>query len=123
MWLSFAWTKEPLVAREKTVTRRSWKPEYAAKFKRGDLVQAYDRRPSWGGQPIALLQLTADPRSESTGRIPNADWEREGFMYMHQMGLNVGKETPLEIWKRWQEEPEDMYVIRFNVVEVYDSDN
>ena len=41
--ISFAWTTEALIQGKKTQTRRFWKDRYAKSFKKGDLIQAYDK--------------------------------------------------------------------------------
>ena len=45
MIISFGWTWAAFVARVKTVTRRSWSPAYAARWKAGTEFRAYLCRP------------------------------------------------------------------------------
>lgn len=68
--ISFAWTTDALLSGNKTVTRRNWKTSYAAQFKKDDLVYAYDKRPDFGGKPVALLRLTQTPYRQSTDKAP-----------------------------------------------------
>lgn len=114
-WISFAWTLEPLLEGVKSVTRRAWKPKYAARFHKGDLVIAYDKMPHHGGKRVALLKLTHDPYLESTIKLPEEDYVNEGFAFMEEQGLTIKGETPAVFWLRWMAEPEDLFVIRFKV--------
>ena len=116
LWISFAWTLEPLLEGVKNVTRRTWKPNYAAKFHEGDIVTAYDKMPHHGGKRVALLKLTCDPYLESTANIPIEDWVNEGFAFMEEQGLLVNKEIPATFWLRWAAEPKDLWVIRFRII-------
>ena len=74
LWISFSWTLEPLLEGVKTVTRRTWKPKYAARFHKDDLVIAYDKMPYHGGKRVALLKLTQDPYIENTKNLLIEDW-------------------------------------------------
>ena len=116
LWISFVENLEPLLAGVKTVTRRDWKPKYAARFHKGDLVIAYDKMPYHGGKRVALLKLTHDPYLESTSKLPEEDYVNEGFAFMEEQGLTVNGEHPGVFWFRWMSEPEDLFVIRFKVV-------
>jgi hypothetical protein len=118
-WISFAWTTPALLAGHKTVTRRTWTPEYAKRFKRGDYVHAYDRRPSWGGKKVALLRLTQSPYRQNSTKISRVDWHAEGFEYLSGIKAKVNKKTPQEFWDSWHTPPgENLWVVRFEVVEV-----
>lgn len=61
----FKWIADLVLAGKKTSTIRAWRHEHAAKFKKGDLVQAYDGSPCGGktdgGMCFAILRLTRDP--------------------------------------------------------------
>ena len=52
--ISFAWTTEVLLQRRKTATRRTWKECYV---KPGQLVQAYDKSPRFGGSAVAIIEI------------------------------------------------------------------
>lgn len=80
--ISFAYTTPALLALAKTVTRRDWKPEHAAKFKRGMKCWAYDRSPRVGGHAVAVIRLIADPKFEAMVLVPDSDFEGEGFAWM-----------------------------------------
>ncbi len=115
-WISFAWTLSPLLLGEKTATRRRWKDSYAARFKKGDLVEAYGRRPRFGGKRAALLKLTRDPYKESTARLTEKDWFEEGMHVVQAEGGTVDGIDPGVFWLRWMWEPEDVWVVKFRVV-------
>ena len=118
--ISFAWTTPALLVRppRKTVTRREWSVGYAALFARGDLVQAYSRNPRWNGRPVATIRLTRDPYPESTRYAPEEDFEAEGFAYLEEIGAKVDGLTPRALWRAWHLHPQDLWVIRFEVVRV-----
>lgn len=116
MIISFAWTSPALIAGRKTVTRRDWTPEHAAKFRAGDTVQAYDANPRNGGKRIALIRLTADPYVERSNETPPEDYAREGFAYLLDNGHTDKGVTALDIWIDWHRNPVDQYVVRFEVI-------
>ena len=115
--ISFAWTTPALLAGRKSVTRRDWVDHHAARFRKGDLIAAYNRQPRFGGRQVAILRLTADAYKESTAKAPIEDFEREGFAYLDAHNFKVGSDTPLQVWDSWHESPSDWWVIRFEVVE------
>mgnify|MGYP000857425269 CR=1 FL=1 len=116
--ISFAWTTPALLAGEKTVTRREWSDDYAARFRVGELVAAYDRNPRFKGRQVAVIRLTEKPVLQSTADAPDADWEREGFKYLQSIGARVNGHTPAALWELWRHRStaEEMYVVRFEVV-------
>ncbi|KKL64596.1 hypothetical protein LCGC14_2163400 [marine sediment metagenome] len=115
-WMAFAWTLTPLLLGEKTATRRKWKDSYAARFKKGDLVAAYDRQPRFGGKRVALLKLTRDPYKESTAGLTEKDWFEEGMHVVEAEGGAVDGVHPKVFWQRWMWEPEDVWVVKFKLV-------
>lgn len=116
--ISFAWTTPALLARRKTVTRREWTPEYAAGFHPGDLVAAYNRSPRNGGRQVAVLRIQS-VILESTIVMPDSDYEAEGFVYL--AGRRIGKhDASWEGFRQWRNDDEDMWVIRFDVVEIFE---
>ena len=117
-WISFAWTTPALISGHKRVTRREWKDNYAARFQQGDLLHAYDKRPNWGGKAVALIRLTQTPYKHSTGKVPETDWYNEGFAWLQSQGKKVDGMTPKELWQDWKDNPKDMWVVRFEVVEL-----
>lgn len=118
--ISFGWTWPAFVAGAKTVTRRNWDADYAAKFKRGDILQAYDKSPRFGGKKIGLLTLTQDPYLERTSSMRDGDYEAEGFAYLNANRHLLPKSMPYDVsrdgFEAWKGLDEKMWVIRFKRV-------
>ena len=76
--ISFSWTREAIRNRTKTVTRRWWEDSHARKFKKGDLVAAYDKNPLAGGKKIATIRITRDPYKQPLRDMPISHVKREG---------------------------------------------
>lgn len=117
MIISFVMTTEALLADAKIRTRREWKDSHAARFHKGDLVDAYDKRPQWGGRKIAVIKLLADPVKKRYCDVSHDDWIMEGLDWMARRKMKVGKETPGELWARWRTSDVECWVITFKVVE------
>ena len=115
-WISFNETLKALLAGAQTVTRRRWADAHAAQFKKGDVVEACDRPPGFGGRRVALIRLTHEPRKESTAKMTEADWFDEGMHVLEGEGVLLDGLTPGAFWLRRVSEPEDLWVIRFAVV-------
>lgn len=123
--ISFAWTTAALVAGRKTVTRRNWTPRYAASFRGGEMVAAYDRQPRFGGKMVATIRLTCDPYLESTASAPRSDYEAEGFAYLEAEGIKVDGLSPRALWRVWHRPSTArmMWVVRFELVKcLFDRD-
>lgn len=114
--ISFAWTTPALLAGRKTVTRREWSEDYAQRFHAGDEIAAYNRNPRHGGRQVATILLTADPYRESTKQAPEEDYEGEGFAFLEEQGAKVDGLPPKTLWRAWHLYPQEMWVIRFEVV-------
>ena len=119
--ISFAWTVPALLVRRKRCTRRDWSASYAAHFHKGDLVQAWDKSPRIGGKRIGTVRLTADPVQEYARDIPAADWENEGFAYLTGIGCTVHGRTPRDFWNGWKASPYLVWVVRFEIVDIFDA--
>ena len=117
--ISFARTTAALIARRKTVTRREWKDTQAARFNAGELVAAWSASPHRGGKPVGVIRIKSVTR-EPTRLIPPSDWEAEGFAYMTERGINVGRELSCsQLWEQWKRDRAKItYVIRFEVVKI-----
>lgn len=115
--ISFAWTTPALMAGRKTVTRREWSEGYARRFHADEEVAAYDRNPRHGGRQVATIRLTRDPYRESTRSAPEEDYEGEGFAFLQEQGVKVDGLPPRVLWRAWHLYPQEMWVIRFEVVE------
>ncbi len=64
MIISFAWITPSLLARLKDVTRREWSDAHAAKFKPGDLVDAWDKSPRFKGKKVAVIRIVSIGRQQ-----------------------------------------------------------
>ncbi len=117
--ISFAWTTPAVRIMVKCVTRREWKPEHAKKFHKGDLVGAYTRQPRYGGAQFGIIRLLRDPYEENTRDVPEEDYRNEGFEYLHRIGAKVNGLTPEQLWRSWHLFPQILWVIRFEVVEIF----
>lgn len=114
--ISFAWTTPALLAREKTVTRRDWKSSYAKTFHKGDLLQAWDRSPRFGGKKVGVIRLTHTPYRERLCDIPQGDWWNEGFAYLEKRGIKIDGSCPRTLWAMWHKSIDYRWVLRFEIV-------
>lgn len=120
--ISFAWTTPALVAGEKTVTRRDWKDRYAESFRAGELLAAWDKQPRFkGARKVAVIRLVGKPRKQTTALLPPTDWEKEGFEFLTGIGATLGGRTPRQVWDDWLANPRELWVVRFELVEVLDA--
>lgn len=83
--ISFAKTVDELLAGQKSVTRRLWKPSYRTHWQRWydegrRTHQAYNASPRVGGEQIGTIDLTQRPYVEHIADMPVADLEAEGGM-------------------------------------------
>lgn len=123
MIISFGWTAPALVAGAKTVTRRQWVDSHAEKFKRRDLVKAYDRSPRWGGKEVATIRIAKDLYKEPISEMPDVDWFHEGFEYMFQHPELIPKSSPFktaswEEFEEWRASGGVYWVVPLRLVEV-----
>lgn len=120
--ISFAWTTPALLAGAKTVTRRHWKPGYAARFKAGDFILAYDKSPRAHGRPVAIIRLIQAPHYESLAKMPDADFQAEGFGYLAMHGWRkVGsmRDSLVDMKEHFEQshrEGYSMWVVRFDLI-------
>jgi hypothetical protein len=85
--ISMAWVLPALLAGEKTCTRRTWTDDYAARFKKGDLVDVLDKDRHASGKVVARIRLTADPVKQHISEMLDTDYKAEGFLFMRNNGL------------------------------------
>ncbi len=116
--IAFNWTVTAFLAGAKTVTRRDWKDSYAQTFKKGELVAAFNKQRRFGGKQIGIIKLTKTPYKENTRDIPEEDWIKEGMHVLQGEKKLIDGLIPAEFWMRWKEEPEDLWVVRFRIVEL-----
>lgn len=108
MIISFAWTTGALLSGDKTVTRRFWTDAYAKRFKKGMLVDAYDKSPRCRGKKVADIRLTKDPYKEKLSNMSDDHYWREGgYRYWNN------KEDYIEDMGGPEKEP---WVIEFELV-------
>ena len=115
--ISFNWTVTAFLSGHKTVTRRDWKDSYAKTFKKGEIVAAYSKQRRFGGKKIGLIRLSQDPYKESTADIPVEDWYDEGMEVLEGEHRLIDGLKPHEFWQRWMQNPIDLWVIRFKIIE------
>lgn len=121
--ISFGWTWPALLAEgalQKTVTRRQWDAGYAMLFKVGELIQAYDKSPRFKGKKIATIKLLAAPYLENINKMPDSDYEGEGFAYLNANRYLLPKTMPYDVsragFEAWRKSGESFWVIRFERV-------
>lgn len=103
MIISFAWTSESFKAGRKTKTRREWTPEYASRFRIGDLCKAYDKQPRFGGKQIGEL-IVESLTYEDIDTMPDSDYELEGFAYLEEQDLKIWGKDPWKAFEDWRNE-------------------
>ena len=107
--ISFAHTTQALLQLRKKVTRRFWQDSYAAGFRKGQLIQAYDKNPRIGGKRVAIIRLTEDPYKERLGDMTDEEERLEGGLWGSAEAFIEAMGHPdLEVW-----------VIRFVVVKLF----
>ncbi len=119
MIISFAWTTPALLAGAKTMTRRDWKPEHAACFHAGDLVDAWNRSPrvgrGAGARKVATIRITHEPYQQMSDALHQRDVFDEGFPWLAEHGE---AETVAAIVSDWTYQPQMLWVVRFELVGV-----
>lgn len=120
MLISFAFTSPALVAGAKTMTRRDWSPEYAARFHAGALVDAWDRSPRTRlGRKVATIRITRDPWQQRTGVMNSTDYVREGIAWLAEHGHRPpAGDGWAEWWSAWTRANEMLWVVEFDLIEV-----
>lgn len=124
MIISFGWTSDALLAGVKTVTRREWNANHAARFKQGMLCDAWNTAPrNVRGNPhkIATIRIVSVERSNA---YPEDDYEREGLRWLQEarpaagIPWNAGTILrPIGLWNLWLETLPLLWVVRFEVVD------
>lgn len=115
--ISFAWTSPALLAGRKNRTRRSWDDDYATRFRVGDMVQAWDKSPRFGGKRIGIIQILG-LRKEDIFTMPAQDYEREGFAYFEEMGMRIRGQVPREAFADWQRAGGGYWVVDFQLMSI-----
>lgn len=121
--ISFAYTTAALLAGHKTVTRRYWNPRHANMFKPGETVQAWDKSPRFGGKKVAEIKIIAIYQ-ENSKDMPDEHYAKEGFQYMLDNKIPIGKRgkypiwTDESYWRAWKGAQDDVYVVEFELIKV-----
>lgn len=126
--LSMAWTTPAWVNKAKIVTRRNWSVITKRKYRNQSYYMAWSRQARYGGEPIGIGRLTADPFKEST--IVNSKAEdvkalhkAEGFDYLDSRYMNITdyhEPCPLMLATgRWILSDLLYTVVPFEVLEVF----
>ena len=106
--ISFAWTTPAVLAGRKTRTRRLWDDDYAKRFHKGDIIQAWDHSPrTRKGKKVAEIILTAEPRKEPINLMTDDDFEKEGFAFLAEQGKTIWGEDPRDAFQAWGDETKD----------------
>jgi len=117
--ISFAWTTPAFKARRKSCTRRDWNDRYAAQFHPGDLCQAWDKSPRYGGKCIGTIRIGSVVK-ERYCDAPSHDWIAEGFDYLTEIGATCNLMEPRDLWDQWLDDGRQCWVARFEIVDVFD---
>ena len=132
--ISFAKTTAALLAGHKSVTRRYWNPRHAASFKPGEIVQAWDKSPRFGGKKVAEIKILSIVK-EDMKDAPDEDYAKEGFVFMATHGISLYKVAKkywppdgiviptLRYWEWWKNHLDENgenapYVVRFEVTNI-----
>ncbi|MEK0335834.1 MAG: hypothetical protein QQN41_00155 [Nitrosopumilus sp.] len=120
--ISFAWTTEALLSREKTRTRREWNDKYAKRFKVGDLIQAWDKQPRFKGKKVAIIRIIGI-KKEDISLMEDKDYHSEGFYYMEKMGKTIWDKHPKYAFNDWRKEGGEYWVIDFKIEKIENGKN
>jgi hypothetical protein len=115
--ISFSSLTPALLAGFKTVTRRQWPAQHARKYHKGQLVKAYSKQPSYGGEWVGQVVLAEEPYYE---HISEADFDemyvREGFEWFDEQWERIVKDPDkpmLDVLEGWVKMDESYWVIEF----------
>ena len=119
--ITFAWTTPALLAGAKTTLRQPWSDTVAARFHAGAEAAAYDRVGNSGGRQVASIRLTGAPERQAFSEIPDADYESEGWAWLHEHanllpGYIQASDFSREAFARWRARPGSIWVVRFELV-------
>ena len=118
MIISFAWTTDAFIAHRKTCTRRSWNDYYAARFRKGQIHDAWDRSPRFFGHKVGQFRLTQTPFQQNTSLMTEIDYEIEGLKWMEEQGLAIRKMHPRKFFEEWKAADETVWVVKFEPISI-----
>ncbi|RYG49039.1 hypothetical protein EON79_02615 [bacterium] len=129
--ISFAWTTPAVLADKftpelpaKCVTRRDWKPSYAASFKPGEILSAWTRQPRFGGEKFGTVSVIAVTQELVFDVDPETDWRQEGFGMLSAIGATFEKGYGAsDVWRHWRlgidsDGWNEMYTVCFALVSI-----
>jgi len=119
--ISMAHTTPAVVAKAKSKTRRTWKEDYARKFKAGDILDATSMQYRFGGVHIADIQLKEPPYLENIGDWEGREeilYEEEGFKFLDDPNIMPEHAPLLKLAKIWIGSNADFWVIEFDTLKV-----
>lgn len=115
MIISFAWTTPAFIAGRKTVTRREWTLQHASHFLAGSVHDAWDKSPRFGGKPIGKLRIISIAKTPIC-KMPNSDYEAEGFAFLEEKGLKIWKKHPKQAFEDWRAAGGIYWEVRFEKI-------
>ena len=119
--ISMAYVTPSVVARRKSKTRRTWKKEYAKRFKAGDVLDATSQQYRFGGVHVADIELKEDPYLENIGDWAGREeelYEEEGFAFMEDTNIVPEHAPLLKLACGWVQSFETFYVVPFKTLKV-----
>lgn len=132
MIMSFAYTTPALLALQKTVTRRDWTSQHAAKFTPGMIVDAWNYSPRMVKcnphkvAEIEIVSITPHP----VAAMPDTDYKEEGFEFLDTAGIPctlLPKWANCRTWRQyfdiWKTDLSTLYVVRFLPILILEGPN
>jgi len=122
----------PLLRGKKTVTRRDWNDKHAQlfinAFRKGQLIEAYDKSPRHGGRKVANIRLIEKPRTEPLSAMTMADVEDEGGLWgsvaeFTEAFIEGNALHHYEMTREDLTEDTPIWVIRFELVDIEPSES
>lgn len=123
------WTLPALLAGAKTCSRQTWGSRGAGTMRAGSEVTVYSgaAHPSARRGPrtvAAIIRLTGDPVLEPLSAMPDADYDAEGWRWLHdhpealRSHRITADDFSWEAFERWRARPGQCWVVRFEVLKV-----
>jgi hypothetical protein len=121
--VTIPWTYPAVAAGTKTCARLPLPARRLRGLAEGALLVVFDRDRRRAGRPVAVVRLTCAPCEEELGAMEDADYDREGWRWLHEhrallSGPARGSDYSWEAFGRWRAHPGRVLVIRFELVAV-----
>jgi len=113
MFISFAWTTDPFLADAKDMTRRYWTIRHAMFFRKGMIVDAYDRLPHRKGKKIGEIKILKKPYPQPTGQMTEEDFKREGLEWMQKNNQKIKGQDARAFFEEWKQKNDTVWVLEF----------